>query len=171
MTGKLLRFERRSEKPGQEALDVSQESRPLGTWKPVQQSLFPLANVAVIVSLSEDLGAHLLSLVQQARPAYVFDFRSVPRFDFGNMNRSRFFECFEQLQSRYVEVSNDEGGEWRALLLTRFPNRVEHPLMFLVNEGRDDLENAIVRFIADNRDWAIQKISSQSPSEKIAKLR
>jgi hypothetical protein len=171
MMGKLLRFEKRDENYNANLPNAGDSPASFGAWKPVQQSLFPFANVVVIVSLSEEIGTQLLAVVTQARPGYVFDFRPVPRFDFGNMSRSRAFECFENLKSQYIEIKNSADGAWRAQILKRFPNQTDRPLMFLVNEGYDDLENAIVCFISENRNWAIHKLSNQASVENIAKLK
>ena len=163
MIGKLLRFERRagiSENTDQE-WDKS-------AWRPVQQSLFPLANVVVIVSLSEEVGRLLPNVMSQARPGYVFDFRSVPRFDFGTLNRHRAFEVFEKIQSKYFDVGSDS-GEWRQQILNRFPMQADRPIMFLI-DGLDDIENRLVSFIAENRNWAIHKISNQLPAESARKV-
>jgi len=163
MIGKLLQFERRGRAPESASQELGK-----GVWRPVQQSLFPLANVVVIVSLSEEVGRLLPNVMNQARPGYVFDFRAVPRFDFGTLNRYRAFEVFEKVHSKYFDIGNDS-GEWRQQILNRFPMQADRPIMFLI-DGLDDIENRLVSFISENRNWAIHKISNQPPAENTCKV-
>ncbi|HLJ26110.1 MAG TPA: hypothetical protein VKY85_05325 [Candidatus Angelobacter sp.] len=164
-TGKLIVFHRTGSiapKSGN-AQDFS-PSHSGWSISAIQQSLFPLAKSVIIPSLSEEVGVKLPDLLQQIRPAYVFDCRSVPRFDFGIMSRAQVFECFHKYHSKYIDLARMPQANWYTQIIKRASAHTDRPIMILVAEHSEQLEHYIVQLIADNLDWSIHKISKDLPS-------
>lgn len=160
-TGKLIVFHRPGTVPKPNAVQDFSSTENGWSVSAIQQSLFPLAKSFIIPSLSEEVGIKLPEFLQQMRPAYVFDCRSVPRFDFGNMTRARMFECFEKQHSKYIDLSGMPKTSWHSQIVKRALSHGERPMMILVPEQSEELEAFIVRLIAENLDWSIHKISKE----------
>jgi hypothetical protein len=70
----------------------------------VQVTLFPDPHTIVLVRMDEETGANLPDLLHKVRPRLVADLRSMPRFDFGYLNRSRIFHTFAELAIAYHDL-------------------------------------------------------------------
>lgn len=161
-TGKLIIFHRPGAMPNPNAGQELHLTDQGWFVSAVQQSLFPLTKSFIIPSLSEEVGVKLVEFLEQTRPAYIFDCRSVPRFDFGNMTRARMFECFERNHSKYIDLAGMPRSAWHSQIVRRASLHGERPIMILVPEESSDLEAYIVRLIAENLDWSIHKISKDA---------
>ena len=115
----------------------------------VQVALFPDPRTIVLVRMDEETGARLPDILHQVRPRLVADVRALPRFDFGNLSRSRMFQAFNELMITYHDLGAEVGRrcEWphervieavRTILTTT----TEGPLVLLL-EGRLRTEQAL----------------------------
>lgn len=62
--------------------------------------------LAHITNVSEQA---FLWLLQEAKPDTIVDLRTIPRFDFGRLNRKAAFRLFEEMAARYVDFAHDLG--------------------------------------------------------------
>lgn len=74
--------------------------------RPVQVTMFPAHGPAIlcIVHMPTVSGERFADTVRALRPAQVFDFRSVPTFSSGRLNRTGAFRLFEDAGSYYYDV-------------------------------------------------------------------
>jgi len=92
--------------PGRKRVAVNRDSfRPVEAGP--QESLFPDSRqgMVVFVCFPDVQEGEFVGLMEHARPSFVIDFRTVPRFDVGRLNRSRAFDLFEATGARYVDLT------------------------------------------------------------------
>jgi hypothetical protein len=93
-----------------------------------------------------------------AKPGYIFEFRSAPRFDIGSLDRRAAFQLFSEHQARYVDLacSSLRGGEKDCVFIEFKSFAKDHqlsldrPIMLLMSatEFDDSLEFQIAEFIS-----------------------
>ena len=92
--------------PGRKRLPVDRNA-----FMPVeagpQESLFPAPRkgMVVFVCFPEVEESEFVDLVNHAKPGFVIDLRTVPRFDVGRLNRDRAFDLFQAMNSKYVDLN------------------------------------------------------------------
>ncbi|MFP2897800.1 hypothetical protein [Corallococcus sp. 4LFB] len=62
-----------------------------------------------LVDMAGMVADPFVALLQQVRPQWIMDLRAVPLFDLGGTNRRWFFDLFEQLGTKYRDVSGRLG--------------------------------------------------------------
>jgi hypothetical protein len=68
----------------------------------VQAPLLPVSNPTVAICTADGLDYNILtSLIDNVRPRLILDFRTVPRFDFGTLNRDKALDLFETVGATY----------------------------------------------------------------------
>src|SRR6266404_1012444 len=122
-----------------------------------QGTLFPSPRQGLLVfvyfpEVTEDEFRYAL---EYAKPSYVLELRSAPRFDIGTLNRQSAFGAFERQQARYLDLTSTfmgkidmEGaiGSLQAFLSSNRP-KIERPIMFLVS--RSEINEQFTRRIYD----------------------
>jgi hypothetical protein len=87
---------------------AKQGSTSVAVRRPAHESqgwLFPDQTLLGMVDMSEARAEALEGLLRTTRPRWLMDLRTVPLFDYGMMNRRRFFSLFERLGIIYRDVS------------------------------------------------------------------
>lgn len=76
-----------------------------------QSLLFPMVDPALLlfINITNLTSADFVSLLETARPMWLFDVRPTPRFDIDRMNRKLAFELFERNNIKYRDVAALKG--------------------------------------------------------------
>jgi hypothetical protein len=75
----------------------------------VQAPLLPASAPTVAVCTSDGLDYDILmSLLENYRPRLILDFRTVPRFDFGALNRDKALNIFEDIGATYRDFGRSQ---------------------------------------------------------------
>ena len=104
-----------------------------------QASLFahPKPGMIVFVQFQHINDVQFVNVITSAQPAYVFDMRLAPRFDFGTLNRRAVFDLFDKFHTTYVDAT-------APLMSSNEPNVALRRLSDLLKSSRVDLERPIV---------------------------
>jgi hypothetical protein len=135
----------------------------------VQQALFPWPNsrVLIFVRLPEVTDDQFVSILEKARPQFVFELRSAPRFDIGRLNRKAAFEIFRQTGAAYFDFGHGEDNaqlETIQEIVQRFGAQLKSPLMFLASSSQSaqSLVSKIVQiFETQNSRWDVCEIPAR----------
>ena len=73
----------------------------------LQGILFPISrrNLAVVVRFPDVTDEEFKTVLEFAKPRLIADFRSVPTFSIGRLNRRLIFDAFKKVESVYVELA------------------------------------------------------------------
>lgn len=120
---------------------------------PLQGILFPVSkrNLAVVVRFPDVTDEEFKTVLEFAKPRLIADFRSVPTFSIGRLNRRLIFDAFKKDESVYVELavfppSGDQPDieRKRAALLMELWQTQSGPVVFLTHRC-DSPEDSIPR--------------------------
>jgi hypothetical protein len=107
---------------------------------PVQGVLFPpdAPKSLIFVRIPGVSETEFLSLLETAKPSYVFELRSVPRFDIGQLNRQMVFSFFQRERSTYLDhgefsINEDKLREWLRPTAKILKGSERGPFVFLVS--------------------------------------
>ncbi len=123
-----------------------------------QTNLFPSTRkgLVIFVHFPDVTEKEFREALFQSKPAYIFEFRSAPRFDIGTMNRRSAFRLFSEQCASYVDFACSSMGsseqerafiEFKAFAQNRQLS-LERPLMVLMTKSDNDVENRIADFIS-----------------------
>ena len=110
----------------------------------LQGVLFPITkrNLAVLVRFPDVTDEEFKSVLEFARPRIVADFRSVPTFSIGRLNRRLVFDALKKDEVAYLDVamSADDGRqpelEQKSATLLMEAWQAQHgPVVFLTHRG------------------------------------
>jgi hypothetical protein len=76
----------------------------------VQEPLFSDPSTVLLVALDDARGKSLPDMLERLRPHAVLDLRALPRFDFGRLDRKRFFSLVSELAIEYLDAGLEPGG-------------------------------------------------------------
>lgn len=91
--------------PAQQAERASSKSTAFA----VQEPLFPDPWTVLLVALDDAKGKTLPEMLERFRPHAVLDLRALPRFDFGRLDRKRFFSLVAELAIEYLDAGLEPG--------------------------------------------------------------
>ncbi len=118
----------------------------------IQTDLFPLAKpwLMIFTDVSEISADSFVMLINEARPTFILDVRTAPRFDIGRLNRSRVFEIFEQNHIQYIDVAGLAGvtSRWDANLNPSFLVETINTKLY---QGSEAVDGPIV-ILCDDKD-------------------
>jgi hypothetical protein len=60
--------------------------------------------VLVLVDITDVSEREFLEVLERVRPDVVIELRTVPRFDFGRLNRKIVFRMFDEIKARYYDL-------------------------------------------------------------------
>jgi hypothetical protein len=126
--------------------------------EPVQATLFmgPKSTSAVFVSFAHLKENDFVKALEYARPRFIFELRSCPRFDLGQLNRRSAFQRFEETKSQYFDlaVTGPDLMERLRDHLRQVGPALTGPVMFFVDGSTQGLEFEIAQ--------ALKEVSAQS---------
>lgn len=126
--------------------------------EPVQAALFmgPKTTSAVFVSFTHLKESDFVNALDFARPRFIFELRSFPRFDVGQLNRRSAFQHFEATNSRYFDlaVSGPDLMERLRENLRQVGAALIGPVMFFVDGSTQGLEFEVAE--------VLQEVSAQT---------
>jgi hypothetical protein len=113
-----------------------------------QANLFPVPKrgLLIFVYFPDVTEQEFRETLECAKPSFVLELRSAPRFDIGKLNRQLAFQAFQTQGSRYLDLTSatmgkrDQEGVVSSLrgFLQSARVSLERPVMFLVNSSESD---------------------------------
>jgi hypothetical protein len=133
--------------------------------------LFPISkrNLAVVVRFPDVTDEEFKLVLEFARPRLVADFRSVPTFLIGRLNRRLVFDALKKHEAVYVEVPTflENGGrpeveQKSAAMLFEAWQAQDGPVVFLIHscDGQPDSLHPIIRKLVErsNVPWDLLEV-------------
>jgi hypothetical protein len=145
----------------------------------IQQALFPwpTSRLLIFVEFSKITDDQFVSVLENARPVYVFELRRAPRFDIGRLNRKMAFKAFDQTKSTYLDFTTAEKREVFQMLRDvagklRNGAQSQRPVMFLVN-STSQFDECLLKEIIDvfevhREHWDVMSLPDMCETSKAA---
>lgn len=122
-----------------------------------QGTLFPIPRrgLLILVQFPDVSEQEFRETIEYAKPSFVVELRSSPRFDIGRMNRQLAFQVFQRQNATYLDLTSTMMGELdRDELfqnLRKFfqggKSTFDRPVAFLIN--RSEADDGFVRKLID----------------------
>lgn len=132
--------------------------------EPVQVALFagPKSTSAVFVSFTQLKERDFIEALEYARPTVIFELRTCPRFDLGQLNRRGAFQRFEATNSQYFDLAA-KGTDVVVRLrdhLRQFGPKLTGPVMFFIDNSVHSLELEIAQALSEisSEAWDVSEL-------------
>jgi len=113
-----------------------------------QGMLFPLPRhgLLIFIHFPDVTEEEFRETLEHAKPSFVLELRSSPRFDIGRLNRQLAFQAFRSQNTTYLDLTSSLMGKidreavlssLRKFLQTTKPS-FERPVVFLLNRSESD---------------------------------
>ena len=116
----------------------------------LQATLFPVSRrgLLIVVYFPEVTEQEFRETLEYAKPSFILEMRSAPRFDIGTLDRQQAFQVFKRHNANYLDLSSAQMGTsdseavFSSLTELLRSKRIsfENPVMLLINTRESNQE-------------------------------